>query len=207
MDSKAVKSSICRYIRISGHRCQSPALTGSVFCYYHRILRRGHDAASATKVGPLRPETVQYLLQSGQSLDRFAPPRPLNFPPLVDAESIQLAISLLFAAIVAGQIDPNVARGLLYALQVASCNLRTLAPSLAPGQDLSTLARRVVRTRDGQALAARGTDNGIPAEAPDRQTRFELMLNDLLHPRDNPSDESAVTTEPSLPGQNPVAAI
>ena len=191
MDSKAVKSSICRYIRTSGHRCQSPALTGSVFCYYHRILRRSHDAASTTKVGPLRPETVQYLLQNGQSIDQFAPSRPLNFPPLVDAGSIQLTISLLFAATVAGQIDPNVARGLFYALQVASCNLRILAPSLAPGQDLSTLARRVVRTRDGQALAARGTDNGIPAEAPDRESRFEQMLNDLLHPRDNPPEDSA----------------
>jgi len=199
MDSKAVKSSICRYIRTSGHRCQSPALTGSVFCYYHRILRRSHDAASTTKVGPLRPETVQYLLQNGQSIDQFAPSRPLNFPPLVDAESIQLTISLLFAAIVAGQIDPNVARGLLYALQVASCNLRILAPSIAPGQDLSTLPLRVVRTRNGQALAARGTDNGIPAEAPVHQTRFEQMLNELLHPKDNPSGDPVDTDQTSQP--------
>jgi hypothetical protein len=194
MDSKADKYTICRHIKASGHRCQSPAITGSVFCYFHRAVRHGHDAASTTKVGPLRPETMQYLLQSGQTPTQFAPSRPLNFPPLEDAESIQLNICLVYTAIAAGQIDPNVARGLLYALQVASCNLRILAPALATGQDASTLARRVVRTRDGQALAARGNDNGIPSQAPARESRFAEMLHDLLHPEERTSNASSKVT-------------
>ena len=162
MDSQTDKYAICRHIRTSGHRCQSPALAGSLFCFYHRALRRSHDAASTAKVGPLRPETVQYLLQHGQSPSQFAPSPTLNFPPLEDAESIQLNISLLFAAIAAGQIDPILARNLLYALQIASCNLRVLPSGSAAGNDFFTLARRVVRTRDGQALAARATATASP---------------------------------------------
>jgi hypothetical protein len=194
MDSQTDKYAICRHIRTSGHRCQSPALAGSLFCFYHRTLRRSHDAASTAKVGPLRPETVQYLLQHGQSPSQFAPSPTLNFPPLEDAESIQLTISLLFAAIAAGQIDPILARNLLYALQIASCNLRVLPSGSAAGNDFSTLARRVVRTRDGQALAARGLGNGIPAEAESRRSLFAEMLDDLLHPKDTPPDAPTQAT-------------
>jgi hypothetical protein len=186
MVSKADKCDICRHIFISGRRCQSPALTGSVFCYFHRTLRRGHTAVSTTKVGPLRPETAQYLLQNGQDLAQFAPYPALNFPPLEDVQSIQLAASLVFAAIAARQVDPIQARNLLYALQVASCNLRALPSGAAPGGDVTTLAHRVVRTRYGQTLAARGSGNGIHCEAPGRESRFAEMLNNLLYPNGTP---------------------
>jgi len=194
MDSQAEKFAICRHIKTNGHRCQSPAITGAVFCYYHRILRRRHGPAFTAKAGPLRPETVQYLLENGQT---FSPSPVLHFPLLEDAESVQLAISLLFAAIAARQVDPVLARSLLYALQVASSNLRVLPSGSAPGDDLSTLARRVVRTRDGQALAARGSGNGIPLESESREARFAAMLDDLIHPKDTPPDDSSQTTTPT----------
>jgi len=196
MDSKADKFAICRHIRTNGHRCQSPAITGSVFCYFHRALRHGHEVASTSKVGPLRPETVQYLLENGQGPAQFVSSPALNFPPLEDAEAIQLTTSLLFAAIAAGQIDPVLARSLLYALQIASCNLRVLPFRSAAGVDLSTLASRVVRTRDGRTLAARGNGNGVPAEAEDRQSLVAEMLDGLFHPKDTPSaNPSPITTQ------------
>ena len=165
MDSHADKYPICRHIKTNGHRCQSPAVTGSGLCYFHRTIRRTHDAACTSKIGPLRPETVQYLLENGQRPAQFAASPACNFPPLEDPEAIQLSISLLFAAIAAGQVEPGLARTLLYALQVASWNVRALAPAQATGEDFSTLARRVVRTRDGHSLAARGEGNGVPAQA------------------------------------------
>jgi hypothetical protein len=182
MDSHAVKIAICRHIKTNGHRCQSPAITGSVFCYFHRNLRRGHDAACTAKAAPLRPETVQYLLQNGQNPAQLATSPAYSFPPLEDAESIQLAISRLFAAIAAGQIDPVQARSLLYALQIASCNVRALAPALASGDDLATLASRVVRTRDGQTLAAPGEGNGVPSHADRPKTLLERMIEEFGPP-------------------------
>ena len=182
MDSHAVKIAICRHIKTNGHRCQSPAITGSVFCYFHRNLRRGHDAASTAKAAPLRPETVQYLLENGQNPAQLATSPAYSFPPLEDAESIQLAISRLFAAIAASQIDPVQARSLLYALQIASCNVRALAPAPASGDDLATLASRVVRTRDGQTLAAPGEGNGVPSQADRPKTLMERMIEEFGPP-------------------------
>ena len=182
MDSHAVKIAICRHIKTNGHRCQSPAITGSVFCYFHRNLRRGHDAACTAKAAPLRPETVQYLLENGQNPAQLATSPALNFPPLEDAESVQLAISRLFAAIAAGQIDPVQARSLLYALQIASCNVRALAPAPASAEDLATLASRVVRTRDGQTLAAPGEGNGVPSQADRPKTLMERMIEEFGPP-------------------------
>jgi hypothetical protein len=195
MDSKAAKVAICRHIMIHGNRCQSAAITGSKFCYFHRVLRGGHRAVTAV-VAPLRPETLQYLLQNGQSPAQFASSRVFNYPPLEDAESIQITISLVFAAIAARQIDPDVARGLLYALQVASCNLRVLPSRPESGQEQSTLVSRIVRSRNGETLAARGIGNGIPSQAPSRESRFGQMLNDLLHPKDTQSDASIPATTP-----------
>jgi hypothetical protein len=193
MDSQAVKIAICRHIKTNGHRCQSPAITGSAFCYFHRNLRRGHDAACTAKAEPLRPETVQYLLENGQNPAQLATSPAYSFPPLEDAESVQLAISRLFAAIAAGQIDPVQARSLLYALQIASCNVRALAPAHASADDLATLASRVVRTRDGQTLAAPGDGNGVPSPSDRPKTLMERMIEEFGPPMPLPPDPASTT--------------
>ena len=136
---------------------------------------------------------MQYLLENGQNPAQLAPSPALNFPPLEDAESIQLAISLLFAAIAAGQIDPVQARSLLYALQVASFNVRALAPAPASGDDLTTLASRVVRTRNGQTLAAPGEGNGVPSPSDRRKTLLERMIEEFGPPTPLPPDPGNTT--------------
>jgi hypothetical protein len=125
---------------------------------------------------------VQYLLENGQRPAQFAASPACNFPPLEDPEAIQLSISLLFAAIAAGQVEPGLARTLLYALQVASWNVRALAPAQATGEDFSTLARRVVRTRDGHSLAARGEGNGVPAQARSPKSLLQRMFEEFGPP-------------------------
>jgi hypothetical protein len=183
MDTKSAKYPICRHIKTNGHRCQSPAILSSVFCYYHRYFLRSHEAASAPKAPPLRPETVQYLLDNGQNPAQFAPSPAISYPPLEDAESIQISISLLFAAIAARQIDSAQARNLLYALQLASFNVRALPPDSAA--DHATLARHIVRNRHGQPLAAPGEGNGVPCEN-DPKSALAIFLEENGYPQDEP---------------------
>jgi hypothetical protein len=136
---------------------------------------------------------MQYLLENGQSTAQFAASPACNFPPLEDPEAIQLSISLLFAAIAAGQVDPGLARTLLYALQVASWNVRSLAPAPATGEDFTTLARRVVRTRDGHSLAARGDGNGIPSHANSPKSLLQRMIEEFGPPTPIPPDPATPT--------------
>ena len=91
----------------------------------------------------------------------------------------------------AGQIDPVQARSLLYALQVASCNVRALAPASA--DDLATLASRVVRTRDGQTLAAPGEGNGVPSQTDRPKTLLERMIEEYGPPMPLPPDPASST--------------
>ena len=188
---------LCRHIKTNGRSCQSPALRPGTLCYYPRYMARSHRPAPRT--APLRPETVKYLLENGQDPAQFASAPALNFPPLEDAESIQIAISVLFAAIVAGHIDSIQARNLLYALQLASFNLRALAAPPAPGDDSAAFVRRTVRTRQGKILAAPGDGNGAPPEAESRISLLAAMLDELIHPHHptppDPTTPSATQSE------------
>ncbi|MEO6802031.1 MAG: hypothetical protein ABI197_02165, partial [Granulicella sp.] len=33
---------LCRFVRTTGHQCQSPALKGERFCYHHTTLTKAH---------------------------------------------------------------------------------------------------------------------------------------------------------------------
>jgi len=129
---------LCAHIKTNGRRCQSPALRGHPLCYFHRKLRRVHRPAVTPEVelATWAPERVQYYkdhgldpLQCAAGATRLG---TLKIIPLEDAESVQLAISSLFAAIAVHEVDPAHARNLLYALQLASSNARGLPRDAGP---------------------------------------------------------------------------
>jgi hypothetical protein len=86
---------ICRHIKINGLRCQSPALRGSQFCYYH---------SKAHTVG------AEPHLKYG----------PLQLPVPEDAASIQLSVARINDAIIHGRIELKKATALLYGIQIAA---------------------------------------------------------------------------------------
>ena len=94
----------CEYLKPNGEFCGSPALRGRDYCYWHltSVARR------------LRAEKQEATCD----------PTPLELPPLEDANSIQLAIMMVMDAIVHDRIGHRKAAQLLYALQLASCNLK-----------------------------------------------------------------------------------
>ena len=146
-------------------------------------------AAALPRPAPLRPETVHYLLQNGQPLPPADPPA-FDFPSLEDADSIQLSISLLFAAIVAGQIGPDQARTLLYALQIASSNVHRTSAASNEEEDSSTVVRRIVRTRHGQTLAAPGDNNGVPSQSERPKSLLDQFFEEYGYPSGVKNDDA-----------------
>lgn len=140
---------LCAHIKTNGRRCQSPALRGHPLCYFHRKLRRVHRPAVTVEVELAKwaPERVQYYKDHGLDPLEYAAGAPrsgtLKIIPLEDAESVQLAVSSLYAAIAVHEVDPAHARNLLYALQLASSNARTLPRDPSPSSPATATTRAI----------------------------------------------------------------
>jgi len=157
MTEQAACYPICRHIKANGIRCESPALKAESFCYYHAAIHTNHPVPlTAHKVvRDWGEEVAEGIRRSGEDPYAIARVYPkqneYNFPPLEDAESIQLAASILFHAVAQGQIHSLRARTLIQALSVANNSLR--ARRLAPPANPSTLVRAIDRTPEGVAIA------------------------------------------------------
>jgi len=91
---------VCQHIKANGLLCRSFAISGERYCYFHR---RQHDLRQ--RPGAAAPPTFE-------------------LPPLEDANSIQLAVMEVCSALLEDRINERRAGLLLYALQIASSNLR-----------------------------------------------------------------------------------
>ncbi len=170
----------CRHIKVNGERCGSPALTNEIFCYYHVELERRHRRCSR-----YRDETPAILhplsLQNGSQRDPIlAEPIPpafqLDFPPLEDCQSIQVALSLLITALAQGRIDPKRAALLFYGLQIASANARGLYPLNDQQKRTPKVRETVLHEPSGELIA--------PDQDPEEDTSsFDRPVNsaDILY--------------------------
>ena len=100
----------CRFIKSNGLKCQSPAMRGSQFCYFH----------GRTRIYVPRPRSRE----------------PLQLPPLQNQASIHAALDLIFQALASGNLDTKRAGSLFYALQMAQQTVYAAPYSPpAPGSD------------------------------------------------------------------------
>jgi hypothetical protein len=74
----------------------------------------------------LDPGKLQREPLVAEYYSRSRGPLELAFPPLEDADSIQLAISMVITALGQNRLDTRRAGSMLYALQVASSNVHNL---------------------------------------------------------------------------------
>jgi len=153
-----MQATICRHIKTNGRRCKSPSLGLSAFCYFHSRLHRRHKNLVENSSALVEPNPSPSSSASGtpQYLPDYATQNPieLDLPPLEDVESIQVSISLLIAALARNRITAKRAAVLLYGLQLASTNARsiTIEPSA------SSITRALTRTKSGLDLAPRDTE-------------------------------------------------
>jgi hypothetical protein len=107
----------CNHVRTNGTVCQSPALKGGLYCYFHHRdrqrmenLRQARTVKLSTKV-PGRDDIDAEILES------------LALPVLEDAAAIQVAASILIKAVTSGHITERRAGLALFGLQIAALNL------------------------------------------------------------------------------------
>jgi hypothetical protein len=150
-----MQTAICRHIKTNGRRCKSPSLGLSAFCYFHSRLHRRHK--NLMENAPVLLENQPNSTSAASGTPQFLPesaPLELDLPPLEDVEAIQVSISLLIAALARNRIDSKRAAVLLYGLQLASTNARsiTIEPSA------SSVIRTLLRTKSGLDLAVKDED-------------------------------------------------
>jgi hypothetical protein len=139
---------ICRHIKTNGRRCKSPSLGLSAFCYFHSRLHRRHK--NLLENAPALLENNANPTSSATGQPQYLPdPLELELPPLEDAESIQVSISLLVLALARNRIDSKRAAVLLYGLQLASSNARSI--TIEP--TATAIIRTLARTKSGIDLA------------------------------------------------------
>jgi hypothetical protein len=107
----------CHHVRINGTRCDSPALKGKAYCYFHHRSRQRESA-------PVAPNSQL----PNHQLPTTGYPAPLSPPAdlflLEDANSIQSALQWVLRRILAASIDRRQASLLLYGLQIAAANVK-----------------------------------------------------------------------------------
>jgi hypothetical protein len=114
----------CRHIMPNGVRCESPALKGKPFCYFHTRL---HQVPRVT--APSAEE-------------------PLKLPLLEDRSAIQMAVTQILEALGSSKLDPRRAGLFLYGLQLASQNVERNC-DIHPHSTVQS----ITRTRNGDELA------------------------------------------------------
>jgi hypothetical protein len=174
---------ICRHIMTTGIQCQSPALLGHRFCFYHVRQAANHQN--------MRPNP---------KLDPFFEHgRHIRLSPLEDRQSVQMALSQTVSALAAGQIELKHARAVLYGLHLAAQNIKDLEahPELLPNP--VEMVQKVVASYDYLEIAP-----GEPTAA-----LAELDEPDLLpapHQCRSLDTTSPIPHYPDPPTNRPTAA-
>jgi hypothetical protein len=166
----------CRHIRTNGRRCCSFAVRGASLCYFHRsvnVRMRALNPPADTTPTIIHPLNTDEHRQRNPLLAEYfagvAPnpaPLVLDFPPLEDRESIQVALSMLIGALGQNRLDPKLATTMLYGLQVASANAIKL--------DIQPTANQTVRST---VLDPTGAELA-PDEDPQEIVEFNKWLED-----------------------------
>jgi hypothetical protein len=92
----------CQHIKVNGTQCGSPARRNEPYCHFHRENQ---------------PERVKVGGESGVDV---------LMPVLEDAQSIQSVVRQVIMLVLGGKIDNKQAGVVLYALQIASTNLKRM---------------------------------------------------------------------------------
>jgi len=121
----AVEIRRCGHIKVNGTQCGSPARRGETYCHYHRENQ---------------PERVKVGGEAG---------REVLVPVFEDAQSIQSVVRQVAMLVLGGKIENKQAGLVLYALQIASANLKRIEAEKPRAEQVVVDAEKVGETPMG----------------------------------------------------------
>ena len=156
----------CRHIKVSGTQCGSPALRNKIFCFYHHKNR------------PLPVECysdIEYA--TGE----------INLPFFEDAHSIQAVIRQVVQMVLQKRLERKTASLLLYALQIASSNLKRMDLEKPQPEQVVTDLEPVLDPHDAwQAPIARSAEAARETSASAPPTNSDQKVGEV---RVSPGEE------------------
>jgi hypothetical protein len=105
MSSSSSAAPRCHHIKVSGVQCGSPALRNKYFCYYHQTNR---------------PVSAACYYEENYAMGE------IDLPVFEDAHSIQTVIHQVVQMVLQKRLEKKTASLVLYALQIASSNLKRI---------------------------------------------------------------------------------
>jgi hypothetical protein len=172
----------CQHIKVSGTQCGSPALRSKKFCFYHQ-----QD----------RPMAVECYF------DRDYAAGEITLPFFEDAHSIQSVIRQVVQMVLQKRLEQKTASLLLYALQIASSNLKRMELEKPQPEQVVTDPDAVSQTpMAGSGEPARETSASAPPTNRD-QNVSEVSGEDLPPGTIQACYRPGPQTQ-NRPGQSPV---
>jgi hypothetical protein len=183
----------CQHVKINGAQCGSPALSRQTLCFFHKRFQE---------------EKITLIDRERRHLSSF------DLPVIEDAESIQMVVMEISRQILSRQMDAKTAGVLLYAMQIASCNLRMAQFAPPAPSDIVVDFEEVVETcltgqqpsKENSVLRPEPPAPKIAASTPVHQAAALATLPVHCKPESQPLDQDkkdAESCEFPAPDRNP----
>ena len=138
-------SARCRHIKVNGTQCGSPALRGKNFCFYHQTNRAA---------------TVEWYCKESRIISE------ISLPVFEDAHSVQGVVRQVVGMLLQNRLEKKTAGLMLYALQIASSNLKRMALEKPQPEQVVTEVEKDENTEFPIATAETASENS-PIAHPD----------------------------------------
>ncbi len=156
MESCQVNVKRCQHIKTNGTQCGSPGLKEDKFCFYHQA-----NQAERAKVKGADGKGIEILV-----------------PVFEDASSIQTMVRRVAILLLEDKIDGKKAGQLLYALQIASANLRQIKEEKPRAEQVVVERAKVAETPVGMTPWSFKEGGHEPEQLPDERiarTKREIL--------------------------------
>jgi hypothetical protein len=150
-------SARCRHIKVNGTQCGSPALRGKNFCFYHQTNRAA---------------TVEWYCKESRIISE------ISLPVFEDAHSVQGVVRQVVGMLLQNRLEKKTAGLMLYALQIASSNLKRMALEKPQPEQVVTEVEKDEKTEFPIAAAETVSANS-PAAHPASQASTVTRSTEL----------------------------
>jgi hypothetical protein len=148
----------CRHIKVNGTQCGSPALRSKNFCFYHQ-----QD----------RPWPVECYSEGEYATGE------ITLPFFEDAHSVQTVIRQVVQMVLQKRIERKTASLLLYALQIASSNLKRMELEKPQPEQVVTDLEPVAPDEAWQAPIARSSETAHETSASAPPTNRDQKVGEV----------------------------